>query len=616
MSTLLETEVAPLVAPLVTPLETPLLTGSSTSATVSDANICRHLKQAAHAIPHHLAVAVQSAQGASVANLRYSELDFLNLDRQSDAIAFALNAHDIERGMKAVLMVTPSLDFFALTFALFKAGVIPILVDPGMGIRNLKQCFAEAAPDAFIGISKAHIARRLFGWGKGSIKSLLNVDDGKTGLAAKLIRIATGAISLSTLLQNSSSRHASAQHTQAQHAEYPMVMLKSDEIAAILFTSGSTGTPKGVVYSHGMFEAQIKALKNDYGICHGERDLATFPLFSLFGPALGMASIVPEMDASKPITANPEFLFAAIEKYQCSNIFVNPALLERLGRAGEQKQHKLPSVQRVISAGAPATIASIARFSKMLSQGVPILNSYGATESLPISMIASDALFATTDITDNGGGICVGGAIDGVTIRIIGISEDVIPEWDEALVLNNGEIGEIVVQGPMVSQSYYLKDSQRDSATAAAKMWDSATNSFRHRMGDLGYLDDQGRLWMCGRKAHRVDATRKGQLVKRYYSIPCERIFNTHPNVKRSALVGVKVANEIEPLICIELDQSLVCNKSQQLYQDLITIAEQFAQTQGIRRFLIHPDFPVDVRHNAKIFREKLAVWAQSQTKG
>lgn len=610
MSTLLETEVAPLVAPLVTPLEKPLLTGSSTSAIASDANICRHLKQAAHAIPHHLAVAVQSAQGASVANLRYSELDFLNLDRQSDAIAFALNAHGIERGMKAVLMVTPSLDFFALTFALFKAGVIPILVDPGMGIRNLKQCFAEAAPDAFIGIPKAHIARRLFGWGKGSIKSLLNVDDGKTGLAAKLIRIGTGAISLSTLLQSTLVQ------SSAPKSEYPMVMLKSDEMAAILFTSGSTGTPKGVVYSHGMFEAQIKALKNDYGICHGERDLATFPLFSLFGPALGMASIVPEMDASKPITANPEFLFAAIEKYQCSNIFVNPALLERLGRAGEQKQHKLPSVQRVISAGAPATIASIARFSKMLSQGVPILNSYGATESLPISMIASDALFTTTDITDNGGGICVGGAIDGVTIRIIGISEAVIPEWDEALVLNNGEIGEIVVQGPMVSQSYYLKDSQRDSATTAAKMWDSATNSVRHRMGDLGYLDDQDRLWMCGRKAHRVDATLNGLFAKRYYSIPCERIFNTHPNVKRSALVGVKVANEIEPLICIELDQSLVCNKSQQLYQDLIAIAEQFTQTQGIRRFLIHPDFPVDVRHNAKIFREKLAVWAQSQTKG
>lgn len=613
MSTLLEKEVIPLVT------ETPFSTGTSQSAIASDANICRHLKQAAHDIPHHLAVAVQSAKGASVANLRYSELDFLSLDRQSDVIAFALNAHGITRGMKAVLMVTPSLDFFALTFALFKAGIIPILVDPGMGIKNLKQCFAEAAPDAFIGIPKAHIARRLFGWGKGTIKILLNVDGGKTGFAAKLNCMATGAMSLSTLLQNTSAQSSGAQ-SSAQKSPCPMVLLKPNEMAAILFTSGSTGTPKGVVYSHAMFEAQIQALKNDYGICHGERDLATFPLFSLFGPALGMASIVPEMDASKPITANPEFLFAAIEQYQCSNIFVNPALLERLGRAGEQKQHTLPSVKRVISAGAPATIASIARFSKMLSDGVPVLNSYGATESLPISMIASDALFATTEMTDNGAGICVGHAIDGVSIGIIGISEAVIPEWDDALLLKNGEIGEIIVQGPMVSQSYYQydsqRDNQRDSATAMAKIWDPVANCVRHRMGDLGYLDDQGRLWMCGRKAHRVDATHKGKFAKRYYSIPCERIFNTHPNVKRSALVGVKVANEITPLICIELDTSLVCNKSQQLYQELTTLAEQFHQTQGIKRFLIHPDFPVDVRHNAKIFREKLAVWAQSQTKG
>lgn len=606
---------------------------SSISRVGCDANICRHLKHAAHVIPHHLAVAVQKAQGSGLFNqngalskLSYHELDFVSLDRQSDAIAFALNAHGIKRGMKAVLMVTPSLNFFALTFALFKAGVIPILVDPGMGIHNLKQCFVEAAPDAFIGIPKAHIARRLFGWGKGSVKCLLNVDSGKLGLSAKLAQMVTGAPSLASLLRPSQLRRPSEQ------VEYPMVMLKHDDMAAILFTSGSTGVPKGVVYSHGMFEAQIQALKDDYGIAHGERDLATFPLFSLFGPALGMASIVPEMDASKPITANPEFLFAAIEKYQCSNIFVNPALLERLGRAGELKLHKLPSVQRVISAGAPATIASIARFGKMLSQGVPILNSYGATESLPISMIASDALLTTTDITDNGGGICVGHGIKGVDIGIIAISEEVIPSWDNALLLKNGEIGEIVVRGPMVSQSYYQDDSQDDSqhnsqddsqrdsqgrsATAAAKIWDEVTQTFRHRMGDLGYLDAQGRLWMCGRKAHRVDATHNGQFVKRYYSIPCERIFNTHPNVKRSALVGITVANEIAPLICIELDHSLVCNKSQQLYQELIAIAEQFVQTKGIRRFLIHPDFPVDVRHNAKIFREKLAVWAQSQTKG
>lgn len=565
--------------------------------TRAGANLCRHLISAASHSPEDLAVAVQTASGSifSAKTLQYQELNFSELNQQSDRLAHGLNAYGIRRGMKAVLMVTPSIDFFTLTFALFKAGVVPILVDPGMGVRNLKQCFIESQPDAFIGIPKAHLARKLFGWGKGSVKHLVTVGG----------RSLFGGVTLETIAAHGSSE------------PYEMLMLAQDEMAAILFTSGSTGTPKGVVYSHKMFEAQISALRDDYGIEPGERDLATFPLFSLFGPALGMASIIPEMDASKPITANPEYLFAAIDKYQCSNMFVNPALIERLGQAGVQEgqgtgasNHKLPSIKRVISAGAPATISSIKHFSQMLSDGVEVLNSYGATESLPLSKMGSQALFDTTAITDNGGGICVGDAISGVDIAIIAITEKPIGIWSDALRLESGKIGEIVVKGPMVSRSYY----RRDSATEQAKIKDGGM--IRHRMGDLGYLDSEGKLWMCGRKAHRVDAASG----KRYFSIPCERIFNTHPQIKRSALVGVEVdgdasSPEIVPLLCIELDKSLPCSLGASLYAELNAIAEQHSQTRGIRRFLIHPEFPVDIRHNAKIFREKLAVWAQNKHK-
>lgn len=575
---------------------------SSTAAdsdihTRAGANLCRHLISAASHSPEDLAVAVQTASGSifSAKTLQYQELNFSELNQQSDRLAHGLNAYGIRRGMKAVLMVTPSIDFFTLTFALFKAGVVPILVDPGMGVKNLKQCFIESQPDAFIGIPKAHLARKLFGWGKGSVKHLVTVGG----------RSLFGGVTLETIAAHGSSE------------PYEMLMLAQDEMAAILFTSGSTGTPKGVVYSHKMFEAQISALRDDYGIEPGERDLATFPLFSLFGPALGMASIIPEMDASKPITANPEYLFAAIDKYQCSNMFVNPALIERLGQAGVQEgqgtgasNHKLPSIKRVISAGAPATISSIKHFSQMLSDGVEVLNSYGATESLPLSKMGSQALFDTTAITDNGGGICVGDAISGVDIAIIAITEKPIGIWSDALRLESGKIGEIVVKGPMVSRSYY----RRDSATKQAKIKDG--DMIRHRMGDLGYLDSEGKLWMCGRKAHRVDAASG----KRYFSIPCERIFNTHPQVKRSALVGVEVNGDaglpdIVPLLCIELDKSLPCSLGASLYAELNAIAEQHSQTRGITRFLIHPEFPVDIRHNAKIFREKLAVWAQNKHK-
>jgi acyl-coenzyme A synthetase/AMP-(fatty) acid ligase len=562
-----------------------------------NANLCRHLVSAAQNSPEALAVAVQKHKHGT---LHYDEIDFVHLHQKSDAIAHALNAHGITRGMKCVLMVSPSIDFFALTFALFKAGIVPILVDPGMGIKNLKQCFIESTPDVFIGIPKAHIARKIFGWAKASVKFLLTVSD--VSFINKTITAAVGGLNIEQLL------HRYPNHTC--HQGYEMALLSDDDIAAILFTSGSTGTPKGVVYSHKMFEAQISALKNDYHITSGERDLATFPLFSLFGPALGMASIIPDMDASKPIKANPDFIFAAIEKYQCTNLFANPALIEVLGHAGEptanKVQHKLPSLKRVISAGAPATLPAIERFTQLLNEGIPVLTSYGATESLPITKIASDALLKTCDVTDNGGGICVGFPVADVEVKIIAISEDPIEHWHADLALPLNTIGEIVVSGPMVSQGYY----QRDSATKLAKISDGSAN-VRHRMGDLGYLDEHGALWMCGRKAHRVVTTKQD-----FFSIPCERIFNRHAQVKRSALVSVVFEKVTVPLVCIELEKGVVklsAEAEQTLFKELKLIALQHKQTRAIGHFLIHQDFPVDIRHNAKIFREKLAIWAQKQ---
>ena len=545
----------------------------------NNSNLCRHLLDAANQFPTSLAVAVQKKQ---LTKLSYQEMDFQQLHQRSDDIAFALNKLGLKAGDKAVLMVTPSLDFFCITFALFKAGIVPILVDPGMGTKNLKQCFIESKPDAFIGIPKAQIGRRLFSWGRNTVKHVITVAGSSLW----------GGISLNSLLKKFPATNS-----------YSMIKSAPDQLAAILFTSGSTGTPKGVVYSHAMFEAQISALKNDYQIKHGERDLATFPLFSLFGPALGMASIVPAMDASKPITANADYLFAAIGKYKCTNLFANPALIERLGDAGSRTALKLTSVERVISAGAPATISSLKRFSKLLNKDVEIINSYGATESLPISKIASSALLKTTIITDTGGGICVGEPVENTEVSIIKISEDNIEKWSDKLCIADYEIGEIVVKGPQVSQQYYA----RDDATLASKIQDDL--SIRHRMGDLGYLDEHKRLWMCGRKAHRVE-TNYQNAPKTYFSISSERIINTHPSIKRSALVGVQLNGHTTPVICIELLEKPT-ESSLKLFNELRFTAERHEHTQGIKHFLIHESFPMDIRHNAKIYREQLAVWAQ-----
>lgn len=547
----------------------------------NQANLCHHLVDVADNFPNDLAVAVQKRKSG---RFNYQELTFSQLNKSSDKIAFALNQYGLKAGDKAVLMVSPSLDFFRLTFALFKAGIILILVDPGMGTKNLKQCFLESKPDAFIGISKAHLARRLFNWGSETIKH--NITVAGCGL--------WGGISLTKLLKKYPTEHS-----------YSILKLEERQKAAILFTSGSTGTPKGVVYTHQMFEAQISVLKNDYQIKHGERDLATFPLFSLFGPALGMASIIPDMDASKPILANPNNLFAAIKKYHCSNLFVNPALMDVLGKAGMTQGMKLPSLQRVISAGAPATIEAIKRFSKLLNKEVEILNAYGATESLPVSHIESRQLLQTELISETGGGICVGKAVSGIDIAIIKITEEIINKWNEKLKLPHYEIGEIVVKGPQVSASYY----HCPQATEQAKIQDGST--IRHRMGDLGYIDKFGKLWMCGRKTHRVEAV-INDIDKTFYSICCERIFNTHQEVKRTALVAINDDGKTKPLLVVELLKK-PDNSPLKLFNELKFTAKRHQQTTGIEQFLIHPSFPMDIRHNAKIFREKLALWAQQE---
>ena len=546
-------------------------------------NIASHLPSIANLQADTLAVAEQKSG---------QQYTYRQLDDASDLIAKGLQAAGISKGVRTVLMVAPGLDFFALVFALFKVGAVMIAVDPGVGIRQLGKCLTEAEPEAFIGNKKAHIARRILGWARKTIRTNIIVDPG----FMPYFFYGRNIKSLKQLKQSG-----------ADYTGPASIDTQADDTAAILFTSGSTGTPKGAIYTHANFNAQVSTLKNLYNIQPGEIDLSTFPLFALFGPAMGMASIVPDMDFTRPGNVDPEKIFSAIDKYRVTTMFGSPALLNRVGRYGEQQRKKLPNMKRVLSAGAPVSARVMQRFADMLNDDVQVFTPYGATEALPVSSIGSnEVLGSTCHETEKGKGVCVGVPVENIDLKIIKITDDVISDWQDGLILDANVIGEIAVKGPQVTKAYYA----RQRATEMAKIIDP-DGGFYHRMGDTGYLDEQGRLWFCGRLTHRV-VTDKETL----FTIPCEGIFNTHEKVFRTALVGINNNSQIIPVICVELEQETKDADKEIITAELLKIAAQFEQTKNIQHVLFHPAFPVDIRHNAKIGREKLAVWVQKEITG
>jgi acyl-CoA synthetase (AMP-forming)/AMP-acid ligase II len=512
-----------------------------------------------------------------------STLTYRELEDRSNAIAAGLLASGLARGERVVLMVRPSPEFFALMFALFKAGLVPVLVDPGIDRRALRQCLDEAQPHAFIGIPLAHLARTLLGWARSA---RLRVTTGKRAWLADVT------------LADIEARGADAGPQLAPTAP--------DEPAAVLFTSGSTGVPKGVLYRHRHFVAQIEMLRQAFALEPGGVDLPTFPPFALFDPALGLTSVIPDMDPTRPAHADPRKLHDAIARFGVDQLFGSPALMQVLAAHGAP----LPSLRRVTAAGAPVPADVVAQLRALLPESAQFWTPYGATECLPVAVIEGRELETTRQATEHGAGTCVGRPVAGNTVRVIGISDDALPQWRDDLVVRPNQVGEITVAGPTATDEYF----NRPQATALAKMREVlADGSVRivHRMGDLGYFDEEGRLWFCGRKSHRV-LTEQGGL----YTEQVEPVFNVHGDVVRTALVGVGPRGAQRPVLVVELRRGVGVAQHERIRDGLIRLGEGFVHTARVQTVLFHPKLPVDIRHNAKIGREALAAWAATRLQG
>jgi acyl-CoA synthetase (AMP-forming)/AMP-acid ligase II len=542
-------------------------------------NVAEYLREHAAERPDAPALRFPSA-AYTTASPAWDTLSFAQLDAASDAYARGFEAHGIRRGDRTLLLVKPSLEFYAVAFALFKLGAVPVLVDPGMGLKKVLGCIERTQPRAMIALSLVHAVSTFV----------------RAPFASCEVRITAGW----RLWWGGPS----LAQCKVPGETVPLAELDALDDHAIVFTSGSTGPAKGVALKRGMFVAEVEALRQMLGFEPGMQDVQAFAAFALFDICLGMTAVIPAMDLSKPATAKPADIVAAIQHHAPEAAFGSPIVWQNTTRYCVANGITLPSLVTTMTVGAPIPAYLHHRFRTILAPGRQVYTPYGATEGLPVSWIGTDEILEDTwPKTARGAGTCVGQLAPFVSVRIIQITDAAVPAWSDDLELATGQVGEIIVSGPQISREY--KDAPE--ANRRSKIRDGEVQW--HRMGDLGYLDEQGRLWFCGRKKHRLQ-TADGMVP----AVPVEGVFNEHPDVFRTALVGVGPAGAERPVLCVELEPGK--SWSSALEAALVKLAADTPHAGLVERFLHNPAFPTDARHNSKIRREDLKPWAEAKCGG
>ena len=543
------------------------------------ANIARHLPLMAARQPDLPAIKVPRGRTAD-GRIDYLVLSFRELDAEADAWVGYLQAKGVAKGDRVLVMVRQGLPLIAAAFALFKLGAVPVIIDPGMGRKSFLACVARSKPRVLLGIPVAQVMSHLF----------------RTAFATVAVRVWVSGSSTARL---SSGSQLSALSSQ-------LVSSNAADLAAVLFTSGSTGAPKGVCYEHGMFDAQVRLVRDTYGITPGEVDLPMLPIFALFNPALGMTTIVPEIDPSRPATVDPAKIVQAIQQEGVTTSFGSPTLWRKIFDHCLAHNLTLPSLKRVLCAGAAVPASLWADAPSVLVNG-KLHSPYGATEVLPVATVSGNEVFSGAL-----NGSLLGRSLRANQVKIIALHDGPLATLADARELPPGEIGEVIVTGPTVTKAY----DALPEATALAKISGSQLSALSsqlggsaavwHRMGDAGYFDDDGLLWFCGRIAERV-VTATGLM----HTEPCEQVFRGYPGVERCALVGIGESGKQEPALVVQPAPTVTDRP--RLAEELRALALQQPHTVRITRILFHPAFPVDVRHNAKIHRLTLARWAVAQ---
>lgn len=434
------------------------------SPDITGPNVVALLQKAAHCHPDRAALIMEDKG-------KEKSISFAELWHEVACFAEAITQKGLRPGQRVIVMIPMSIDLYIVLLGIIKMGGVAVFVDPWIGTRQLAAFCTFAEPHGYIGIAKSHFLRLL---DSKLLKIPLTISTGCTflGLPARY--------TLNSMLKKALGTAGVYQNT----ANAP---------ALITFTSGSSGLPKGANRTHGFLAAQHQALKHEFPYDDNAIDMPMFPVFALNNLAGQRTSIIPSMDFRKVAEVDGRLICRQLQRHGVTTCTASPPFFDRLASYLEENPDHHLNLQRILTGGAVVTDNQLRRWRQTFpATRIDIV--YGSTEAEPVAHITLEERLATAE-KPKARGTCAGRPSSLVELKIIKISKEPVSfqGW-QGLEITPGQAGEIIVSGKHVCRDYFNNlEAGREN-----KIIDNQGIVW-HRMGDTGYLDKDGLLWLVGR---------------------------------------------------------------------------------------------------------------------